>query len=346
MDIPFDRVVLYSPAPLELATDGKQTPVEAETFAHDLPAVVWEQMALAGRARRASVLFGPCYVSPLLARTPVVVANHGIYEGLPGEFSWLKRLRTSPLHRLSARRADRVIANSNCTKSDIVRYFGVSPERIDVVRPAAHDMFFSHHEPDDVAAEVRSVLGRSVPYLLFVGKLARRRNVPNLIEAFASVRRREALPHHLLIVGPDTSGVGVRELAARYDVGDVVSYVDHLESLPLARLYAGADLFVLPTTYEGISQTMFEAMASGTAVLTVEHPTLAEGGADDVFAVATPSVENLVLGMTKMLKDEHVRRDYAARGRTRSRLFSWKAVAESTAAILDQVAAPSDAGAR
>jgi glycosyltransferase involved in cell wall biosynthesis len=190
--------------------------------------------------------------------------------------------------------------------------------------------------------EVVRTIGQRVPYVIFVGKLAKRRHVPNLIEAFAICKQRARLPHHLLIVGPNTTSVPVADLAHTHGIANAVTYCPYAELEPLARLYAGADVYALPTTYEGISQTMFEAMASGTPVLTVEHPTLEEGAGDSALALPTPSVDELVNGLTLLLTDEDLRRTYAEKGRERAKRFTWDTVARETMIILDREADGSD----
>jgi glycosyltransferase involved in cell wall biosynthesis len=342
MKIPFDRVVLMSPRELHLDQVGNMTPVELVHFHGDAAPIVWEQYHLARRARGAALLFCPSYTCPLLYDGKLVLANHGIYEALPQEFPWLARWRATIVQRYSARRADRVIANSQSTKSDVERFFGISPHKINIIYPAAHEFYFHRHSSAEVDSEVERVFGKRVPYVIFVGKLAKRRHVPNLIEAFARVRQQHHLAHHLLIVGPNTAQVPVAELARSHGVGDAVLYLPYAELEPLARLYAGADVYALPTIYEGISQTMFEAMASGVAVLTVEHPTLAEGAGDAALAMPTPSVEDLARGLVLLLTNQDVRKSYANKGRERSRLFSWENVARETMLILDRVAYQTD----
>lgn len=342
METPFDRIILLTPSRVDLPPLGDATRVENVAFGERLPLAVWEQIALPRRARAAAVLFCPGYIGPLRHSGRLVVANHGIYERLPGEFSRLTRLRSTPLHRLSARSADRVIANSQQTKRDVAEFFGVPPQKIDIVYPAAAEIFFEPHEADAVASEVRRRFGAAVPYFVFVGKLSRRRHVPELIAAFARLRTARNLPHRLLIVGPNTQDVDVEAIAADHGVTAAVVHVPHLQQPELALLYAGAYAFLLPTTYEGISYTMFEAMASGTAVLTVDHPTVAEGGGDTVLSVPTPSVDDIAAGLAQLLDDPALRDDLARRGRTKAREFSWTATATETMGILDRVAAARD----
>ncbi len=341
-DTPFDRIVVLAPTGESLGDLGSNTPVEVRCVGERLPRIAWEQVALPALARGCSLLLCPAYTAPVGYRGRFVVANHGIYERLSGEFTRFHRLRTSPLHRVSARRATRVIANSAQTSRDIQEFFGVDQKRIEIVYPAADEIFFERHPPEEIAAEVEKTLGTNAPYLIFVGKLARRRNVPNLIEAFALVQRELDLPHRLLIVGPNSSDLPVADLVRQSDLDGRVVYRPHLEQRPLALLYAGADAFALPTTYEGISYTMFEAMASRTPVLTVEHPTLAEGAGDAALAVPSPSVTDLAEGLRTLLRDESLRDDLRARGHERAMTFSWSRAAEHTMEILDRVGASSD----
>ncbi len=343
-EIPFDRVVLLTPRPVppESLDLGTRSEVSIHTVGSHLPLAIWEQVALPLAARGGSILFCPSYTAPLAWRGRLVLANHGIYEELPSEFSRLTRLRTIPLFRASARRAHRVIANSEVTRRDLARHFGLGEEKVEVIYPAAAEIFFRHHDPRESERLATRLLGRPGPYLLFVGKLSRRRNFPALIEAFSKVCRRLGLEHRLLAVGPNTQGLAITELAARHGAGEAVQHIPHLEQAELALLYAGADLFVLPTSYEGISWTMMEAMASGAPVLTVEHPTLDEAARGAVLVAATASVEDLAAGIERLLTDERLRGELRCRAAQAVRRFSWRRSAEATLRVLDRVARTQD----
>lgn len=344
-EVPFHRVVLFAPLEVSLEhfdLDGP-LPVEVRTLGERAPAAVWEQALLPRAVRGVSVLFCPAYTAPLSHDGPIVVANHGIHEVLPGEIPWSQRVRSEWLHRRSARRAERVIANSQWTKADLVKHHHVPPDRIDVIYPAAQEVFFEPRDEARVRAAAVARLGRDAPFVLFVGKLLRRRHVPDLVEAFARVRSAHGLDHHLLVIGPTVNDVSVGDAATRHGVADCVHHVLDVEQDELALLYAGADAFALPTLYEGLSWAMLEAMASGTAVLTVDNPTLAEEAADAVLAVPTPSASDLAVGLERLLTDPALRRDFEQRGRARAAHFSPHETARATAAVLDRVARPADA---
>lgn len=338
---PFDKIVFMSPSQLRTENLGTATPIELRSFGRSLPNLLWEQGALPYAARNAAVLFSE-YTCPLLFCGPIVVANHGIYEGMPGAFSMWQRLRAVPLSCLSARRANRVIANSFSTRADLVHHFRVSEFKIDVIYPAPAEFFFEPHTEESINAEIVALFGARFPYILFVGKLSTRRHVPNLMEAFAIVRRRESLPHHLLVVGPNVNQLPLEHLAQHHGITPFFTYVPHMEQPALAKIYAGADLFVLPSIYEGISWTIFEAMASRSPVLAVDHPTLVESAGGAVMTVPTPGVDDLVRGITALLTNPELKEHYRGRGRSLVETFSLAESARATLEIIHRTARDSD----
>lgn len=334
----FDRIALYVPSNVQDVEVPRGSVTEVIIHrAPPMPLIVWEQLWLPIAARKASVLFCPAYVAPVVRHSPLVVANHGIYEALPSEFSVVRRMRTVPLFRSSARRADRVVANSDVTRDDLLRFFGVRPEKVEVIRPAASELFF---RADERAANavLEELFGQRVPYILFVGKLSPRRHVPELIAALGLARRRAGFAHRLLIVGPNVEGLDIARLTRENGMEGVVVHVPSLEQPVLAALYAACDLFVLPTTYEGSSWTILEAMASGAPVLTVQHPQLRETAGDAVEVVPQPDPEQLAAAMVRLLTDAGARDDLSSRGRRQARQFSWKSNAEATLRVLEKVA--------
>jgi glycosyltransferase involved in cell wall biosynthesis len=305
--------------------------------------VLWEQLTLPRGSAGAALLFCPAYTAPVGRRGPLVVANHGIYERFPQEFSRARRLRAIPVYRAAVRRADAVIANSRSTSADLVEFLGADPARIEVVYAGPGPQFREPPGPEAVDAAVRRALGERAPYVMFAGKLSPRRNLPALIEAFAAARRADGLPHRLLVVGPQGDAAPIGEQAARLGVTDALVHLHHLELGELQLLYTGADVFALPTTYEGYSWTILEAMASGAPVLTADHPALHEEGvADAAEVVAEPTPAALEAALRRLLADPELRRRRSEAGRAVAARFSWERTAAETMAVLDRVAAPTD----
>ncbi len=333
-----DQVRLWVPDSLP-ADESKALPFEVRVVGRGWPAMAWESQFLPRNLQEGSILFCPSYTLPVGYRGRCVVSNLGIYEAMPGQFPWWHRYRYGWHFRHSARWATRVIANSDSTRDDIVRYYGVPRERIQVVLPGVDPAF----RPRDVRDEIRplrSELGLGdAPYLLFVGKLSLRRHIPELLRAFDLLKADErGLPHHLVIVGPNHLGLEINSEIAGLAHRAEVHYVPHLGWDRLSTLYAGADLFVLPTEHEGLSFTILEALSSGLPVVTLDHAALQNGMREAVVLARSPAPADLAAAILPCLVDPDLRRRLRERSLEVGSRFSWKENARQTLEILREVA--------
>ena len=271
MELPFDRVRLFSPEPVADVPDGER--FELVVLPSRRRGIAWHSTKLRRAVRGTDVLFAP-YVLPPGHAGRSVVAILGILEGTHAHTSL--RARSRSLHSArSARRADAILVHSASTRDDVVRHYRVPPDRIEIVHLGVTERFRPGTPEDDLRARalVNELTGRSSPYLLFVGKLSRRRNVPLLLQALAQLDRPDL---QLLLVGPNSGTPELHATISRLGLTGRVHHVRHLEPDALAVLYRGALAFVLLTEHEGFSATILEALASGCPVLTLEHPALHE----------------------------------------------------------------------
>ena len=231
----------------------------------------------------------------------------------------------------SVRRAERVIAVSQRTASDAVRLLGVDPARIRVVHEAAAPAFSPR--PLDNLARLAQRLGfdadPSRPYILFVGTLEPRKNVPLLLEAFASLRRR--LDAQLLVVG----GRGwldepIFAAHARSGVGDAARFLGSLAEEDLAVLYSHAGVFALPSLYEGFGLPLLEAMACGAPVVCSNAGPLPEVAGDAALFLKPEDPEEWAATMLDVLTNTSLRAELRRRGFARAKEFSWQRSAQAT----------------
>ncbi len=339
---PFERITVLTPGDPQLEGAALHDPVRIEIVPRGFSPLYWENVQLARRLRRADLLFG-AYTLPWFEAKRGVVANLGIYEGRWARgFSMAARLKTRPLYVHSARAALRVIANSESTKADIVEHFGVDAAQVDAI-PLGADAALAPAPPQEAGLLPREVRRRyglpDGPYLLMVGKLSERRNVPLLIEAFAAAKRDGELPHSLLIVGPDYLGLAPLDLARRQGVEGKVAHAAHAPMRDLAELYRHAAAYVLPTEHEGFSLTIPEAMASGAPVLTFDHPALEGCLREAAWVVRPPSAAALAAALRTVAGDAARRRALRDASIACAQKFTWASTAARTMQVLAAAAA-------
>ena len=336
-----ERGVLYLQEPLREGDELLRRSYESHVLRARPAGIVWENSALARAARDVDVLFCPGYTAPLVYRGRTVVAIHSMNEVERGTHPWWYDFTYSPLYRASAMRADRVIVPSESTKQDIQDRYGIAAERI-VVVPQGADESFRRIEDEDVLRQTRlRWIGADRPYIVFVGKLSQRRNVPALIEAFALARRRYSLPHALLLLGPNGLGLPIRELTQELGVaGDVFQDDGAVSSHDeLVAAYSAADLYVNASLYEGFSLTLVEALSCGTPVVAANRGALGEIAGDAALLVDDPEPEALAEAIGTALTDEDVRRRLRLLGPQRADAFRWRDTASRTLEVIREVAA-------
>ncbi len=333
----FDRVTLYTPAPVDREAFRLPATIHERVLNPHWRMLVWENLRL-GPTVSDGVLFCPSYSRPLVARGRTVVTTFEATQKLHPEF-YPRRARVlyTPLYGWSAGHASLVVTATETAKRDIVRAYGVSEDRIRVVPLAPAELF--RPLAAGAARETASrYLGSDAPYFLFVGKLTARRNVPMLMEAFAELKRHRSLPHKLLVVGLNTTGLDVDVLGARLGIESDFRYVDYVPDEDLNLLYNGAEAFVMPYSYEALSLTALEAQAAGTPVITVDAPGLREQTGGRALLVSKADVRELVAALTRLAKDPALRARLVAEGLEHAAGFTWERCSLETLAVLGEVA--------
>ena len=337
---PDDLVTLYLHAPLDIRAlqpaGGFATRVLRPTMTNAL----WENLLLPWAARGSDVLFGPSYTLPLLYQGRSVVTIHSVDEAEPGAVSLWHRLTYAQKYRLSARRADKVIVNSRSVGERVRALYRIPEEKIEVIWLGADEAFRPIDDEALLAATRVRLVGADRPYILFAGGLSRRRNGPMLIEAFSILRKRDAVPHALLLFGANRGAVPVREIAERYGVADSVFQTDGLvrEHRELAQVYNAAAVYALPSSSEGFSLTLAEALSCGTPVVTVNRAALGEIAHGYALTIEEPELGALTEALRRVLTEPDIASALRARGLERARELRWDRTARRTLDVLRQVA--------
>ncbi len=330
---PFDRIVVYAPRPLD---DEIDLPERAELRV--VPArhsyAYWEQVTLARLRREHDLLFCPSYVAPLFGGGKTVVTHLGSYEALPSAFPLVARWKTRGLYQLSAHRADRLITVSESSKRDIVRFYGVPAHRVTVIPLGVDARFQPIENAELLAATRRMYFNANRPYILFVGKLSKRRHIPELVAAFARLKRTRNIPHGLLLIGEDSVGQNVRRLAELHGVESSVVHREFAAHDELPAIYNAADLFIYPSAYEGFGIPVLEAMACGVPTIALRNSSFLEF-ADGVAYLAPEGSEGaLCSAMERVLWSDELRAHMRVAGPKRASDYGWPTIARQTMDVL------------
>ncbi len=221
---------------------------------------------------------------------------------------------------------DCIVTVSNHAKADLVAAYGFDEQRIKVIYPAAV-IPRGHSGLDRPIFEG----GNRQPFMLFVGEIGHRKNVVNLVRAFARVAG--AIPHRLVLAGPDGPLDGylekVRSEIATLGLTDRVRLTGWLSDDELASLYRSADAVLLPSLYEGFGYPLVDAMAYGKPILTSNLSSMPEIAGDAALLVNPLDIGEIAEALMALAGDDRIRRSLAESGRRRAGLFTTEAMVDS-----------------
>ena len=287
---------------------------------------VMEQLLIPRAARECDLLHVPHFNIPLLHKRPLVVSIMDVIHLRSPEYrnSLRSLLYARPMLAAAARRADHIFTVSNYSKAQIMEVLGAPESKISVIHCGV-DARFHQNGAYQEGPSVAELLGISRPYLLYVGNLKPHKNVSTLLRAFARLRRDGKLTHSLLIVGDDARWKrSVVEECTRLGIRGSTLFAPYLSPELLPKVYAGADLLVMPSTAEGFGLPVLEAMACGTPVLSSNAASLPEVGGDAALYFDPSSDEELASQISQILQSSDLRESLRTRGLQRARQFTWQ----------------------
>src|SRR5947207_10797380 len=207
---------------------------------------------------------------------------------------------------------------SDATARDVESLLPGARGKVHAVRTGVNVASFAPRKEE--ARRIREARGIRSPYLLYVGNITRRKNIPVLLEAYDSVR--SSLQARLVLAGALEFGGGdVLERMRRGIEG--VHYLGRVSDDELSALYEGALAFVYPSQDEGFGLPVLEAMASRVPVITTTGGALPEAVGDAGLLVRPGSVPELAEAMARMAGDARLRESFGARGHARVAEHSW-----------------------
>jgi glycosyltransferase involved in cell wall biosynthesis len=290
--------------------------------------VLAEQTLLPAAVRRAApdLLHNVFNTAPGATPLPQVTTIHDLVYKRHPETHGLLAKGVEILVPLAARRSERVITDSDASKSDLVRFLDLAADRIDVA-PLGPGLPGDANGPPPVELRRRLELGDE-PIVLSVLAKKPHKNAVRLIEAFARV------PEGVLLIPGYSTGYE-RELEEQVDaagLGERVRLLGWVDDALLDGLYRAADCFVFPSLAEGFGLPVLEAMIRGAPVACSNTTSLPEVTGDAALLFDPLDVEAIAVSIRRVLEDLELAGRLRAAGRQRARRFTWEETARQTLA--------------
>jgi len=295
----------------------------------------WEQVRLPMLAKHhgVDILHSPANIAPLFYRGRSIINIHDLcFVVNPQWYSFSFRTLYNFIIPQLAKRATKVITNSNNSKNDLLQYFNLPAEKVSLVYWAVDDVFsLPPAEQNNLAVSADN------DYILYVGSLEPRKNINILIEAYEKLRHDyPAIKTKLILIGGESPLFASVQLKAREFRDDVI-FKGFVSDYELGDFYRRARLVAYPSLYEGFGLPPLEAMASGVPVVTSSSSSIPEVVGRAALLVDPRDCEQLTKAMHRVLTDAALRDSMVKAGAQRVTKFNWYRVARSVLSIYYEV---------
>lgn len=302
---------------------------------------LWTHVRLSAEmlVRPPDVLFVPAHVVPLIHPRRCVVTVHDLgYLYYPEAHRPADRRYLDWSTRWNARQAVAVLADSQATKDDLVRAYGIDEGKIRVVYLGRDEALGPVRAVDELAA-VRERYGIRGRYLLYVGTLQPRKNLARVIEAFGRLAAAAEMADVQLVLAGRRGWLydDLFALVARLGLAGRVLFPGYVADADLPALLSAALAFVFPSLYEGFGIPVLEAGACEVPVITSNTSSLPEVAGDAALLVDPHDVDAIAEAMYRLVTDPDLRAELIRRGRENVKRFSWEKCARETLAVLEEV---------
>ena len=278
------------------------------------PLDAWRLTRALSKLTRNDLFFSPCYNSPLFCASPFVFTIHDLsHIYCPENSSPLIWLYYATVLRRACHRAASILTVSQFTRTQIVEWSGVPPDKVFNVRCGVDPAYHPGVDPYELP----------FPYLLCVSNRKRHKNEFRMVEAFA----KSGLAAGIRLVFTGNPTAELANCIERHHVTSGVHFMGVVPEAKLPSLYRGAEALVFASLYEGFGLPLLEAMACGTPVVTANITAMPETAGGAALLVDPTSVEQIAAAMQQIVSDTSLRRELREKGLAQAARFSWASTA-------------------
>src|ERR1051326_806818 len=341
----FVLFVLEEDLPLFAFAEGKAELVPVpEKFRLPVRNILWHQIGLSRLVRKLQldVLHIPSYRRMLWNRPcPLVATIHDLAPfHLAEKYDWKRMFYGRVIARRLAQRQDRIIAISEYTADDIVKYFNLPRERISVVHNGVDHERFQARRREEAKTDVAKRFGLNHPFFLYVSRLEHpAKNHVRLIAAFEEFKTATQSNWQLAFGGGDWHGAeAIHEAIRKSQFSGDIRCLGFVPDAQLPDLYRAADVFVYPSLHEGFGLPPVEAMACGCPVIASIRGALGEVIGEAAAIVEPEDGHSIATQLRLFASNESLRNHARTIGLAHARKFDWKKAAAETVQVYENAA--------
>ncbi len=264
----------------------------------------------------------------------VVTIHDLVFKHYPHHFPWLDRHLYDFKFRYACENANKIIAISESTKKDIIEFYNIAAEKIEVIYQSCHERFMQEKSPKAIEAALKKYQ-LPADYFFYVGSVIERKNLLGIVQALELLPNDLKLP--LVVIGDGKAYKNkVQEYIARKGLQKQVLFIKaDYDDMPA--LYQQARVFVYPSVYEGFGIPVLEALFSKTPVITSNISSLPEAGGPDSYLIDPTQPEQIAEGIQKILSDTAFRENMEEKGFAYAQQFKGEPLTEQLMALYENL---------
>ena len=303
---------------------------------------IWENIYLPSKLSKFKdydIYFTPEYILPVrplkAARKQIVTIFDISYIAHPEWFPKRQLLTLSPLTGPTLKRADIILTGSESTKNEILKYYNINGDKVNVTHLGVDKKFEDINGTKDshYVEKVKIKYDLKGKVVLFVGLVMNRRNIPVIMEAISNLKKKHGEDITFVILGHNHTYpyIDILETARKFDIENSIKWIKYTSDEEVFSLYKAADVFICASLYEGFNITPLEALYLETPIICSNLSSLPEVVGDAAYMIEDPTdpVE-MTKALGDVLSNDELRNDLRTKGLIQAQKFSWERCAKET----------------
>ncbi|TSC92933.1 MAG: Glycosyl transferase, group 1 [Candidatus Berkelbacteria bacterium Licking1014_7] len=304
---------------------------------------LWSQIRLSWELlttkTRPDVMFEPAHTVPLIHTAPMVVTIHDLgFKYYPELYTRFENFYHNFSAKFSTKHSAHIITVSNYSASDIQKNYPVKPSKISVVYHGIDEQIF--RLPNLREQKTNLIPQIKKPYIFYIGRLEKKKNITNLVKAYALLRQEKKITHQLVLTGKP--GFGYNQIQQEIDqlspeISKDIIQTGYIRQNDYPILLKNADIFAFVSNFEGFGMPVIEAFACGVPVVCSNRTSLPEIAQNAAILINPKKPFEIAVAFSKIINKPALKSALISKGIKRASLFSWDTAARKTLNILEMI---------